>query len=54
MQQQQGVPPGMEVFYVSVIDSQGRDGGVFEFKLVQREMGLRKGCWMTKSCIKVL
>jgi hypothetical protein len=53
-QQQQQLPPGMEAFHVSVVDGQGRDGGVFEFRLVQKEFGLRKGCWMTKSCLKVL
>uniref|UniRef100_A0A383VFR9 Uncharacterized protein n=1 Tax=Tetradesmus obliquus TaxID=3088 RepID=A0A383VFR9_TETOB len=54
VQQQQQVPPGMQALYVSVVDSQGRDGGVFEFVLAQKEFGLRKGCWMTKSCLKVL
>jgi hypothetical protein len=44
----------MEALYVSVVDGQGRDGGVFEFRMVQKEFGLRKGCWMTTSCLKVL
>jgi hypothetical protein len=54
LQLQDKLPPGMQAFYVSVVDSQGRDGGVFEFRMVQKEYGLRKDCWMTKSCLKVL
>jgi hypothetical protein len=53
-QQLEQLAPGMEAFYVSVVDSQGRDGGVFEFRMVQKEYGLRKGCWMTKSCLRLL
>eukprot|EP00878_Enallax_costatus_P014078 GHUV01014723.1.p1 GENE.GHUV01014723.1~~GHUV01014723.1.p1 ORF type:complete len:200 (+),score=36.28 GHUV01014723.1:956-1555(+) len=50
---QQQLEPGMEAFYVYVVDSKGQDGGVFELKMVQQEFGLKQGCWMTKSCIKV-
>lgn len=46
--------PGSEEFYVSVTDSKGSDGGVFKFVLVQQDFGLKQGCWMTKSCFKVL
>lgn len=47
------LPAGMEAVYVAVQDSKGADGGVFELRLVQREFGLKAGCWMTKSCLKV-
>lgn len=43
----------MEAVYVAVQDSKGADGGVFELRLVQRDYGLKAGCWMTKSCLKV-
>jgi hypothetical protein len=44
---------GMEAVYVAVTDSKGGGGGVFELRLVQRGFGLKAGCWMTKSCLKV-
>jgi hypothetical protein len=44
---------GMEAVYVALADSKGGDGGVFELRLVQREFGLKAGCWMTKSCLRV-
>lgn len=50
---QQQLEPGVEVFYVSVVDSKGSDGGVFELRMVQRDSGLKQGCWMTKSCVKI-
>lgn len=46
-------PAGMAAVYVAVTDSAGGDGGVWELRLVQRELGLKKGCWMTKSCLRV-
>lgn len=45
--------PGVEAVYVAVTDSRGGDGGVFELTLVQRQVGLKAGCWMTKSCLRV-
>lgn len=45
--------PGVEAVYVGVTDSRGGQGGVFELRLVQRQVGLRAGCWMTKSCVRV-
>ena len=47
------LPAGAEAVYVAVTDSKGADGGVFELRLVQREAGLKAGCWMTKSCLRV-
>lgn len=44
---------GMEAVYVAVTDSKGGDGGVFELRMVQRDYGLKAGCWMTKSCLKI-
>jgi hypothetical protein len=52
-QELEPLPPGMEAVLVSVVDSTGAPGGVFELRLVQREAGLKQGCWMTKSCIRV-
>lgn len=46
--------PGVEAVYVAVNDSRGGEGGVFELRLVQRQAGLRAGCWMTKSCVRVV
>lgn len=47
------LPAGSEAVYVAVTDSKGGDGGMFELRLVRREAGLKAGCWMTKSCLRV-
>lgn len=45
----------MQTFHVHVTaDSRGEDGGVYELVLVRGDTGLRAGCWMTKSCVRVL
>jgi hypothetical protein len=38
---------------VDVVDAAGQAAGVYEFSMVQHEFGLKKGCWMTKSLLKV-
>jgi hypothetical protein len=44
---------GSQAVYVAVQDSKGADAGVFELRMVQRQQGLKAGCWMTKSCLRV-
>lgn len=43
------VAPGMLEMNVAVTDANGGDAGVFSFHLVRRELGVKKGAWMTKS-----
>jgi hypothetical protein len=44
--------PSVEIG-VHVLDGKGQAEGKYVFSLIQRSYGLKKGCWMTKSLLKV-
>ena len=44
--------PSVEVG-VHVVDGKGQDVEKYVFSLIQRSYGVKKGCWMTKSLLKV-
>eukprot|EP00197_Chlamydomonas_leiostraca_P003937 CAMPEP_0202869480 /NCGR_PEP_ID=MMETSP1391-20130828/12476_1 /ASSEMBLY_ACC=CAM_ASM_000867 /TAXON_ID=1034604 /ORGANISM="Chlamydomonas leiostraca, Strain SAG 11-49" /LENGTH=151 /DNA_ID=CAMNT_0049549801 /DNA_START=116 /DNA_END=571 /DNA_ORIENTATION=- len=46
------VAPGLLQIDVEVVDAKG-DKGTFQFTMVQKELGSKKGCWMTKSLCKL-